>query len=397
MTMTTLEIKYQRPHLYPKQEDAIFGKQRYAVVEGATKSGKTVACIAWILEQALHGKAGQNFWWVAPVYSQTKVAFRRLKRGLPPHLYVTNESELTVTLLNGSIVRFLSAEKPDALYGEDVFAVVLDEATRMRQESWFAIRSTLTATRGPIRIIGNVKGRNNWAYRIARRAEQGEKGWHYAKITAYDAIDAGILDESEIAQAKAQLPEQVFNELYRAIPSEDGGNPFGQSNIQKCIGPMTSSEPVVFGVDLAKSVDWTVAVGLDNTGAVCSFERFQLPWEETISRLARLIGNTHAVVDSTGVGDPVVERLQRHLSSVEGFHFSSSSKQKLMEGLALAIQGQHVTYPEGPIVSELDVFAYEYTRTGVRYSAPDGLHDDCVMALALAVYAQGHSAGEGVW
>ena len=27
---------------------------------------------------------------------------------------------------------------------------------------------------------------------------------------------------------------------------------------------------------------------------------------------------------------------------------------------------------------------YEYTRTGVKYSAPPGLHDDCVCALALA-------------
>ena len=395
--MTTLEITYQRPNLYPKQERAIFGPSRYSVVEGATKSGKTVACIAWILEQALHGKAGQNFWWVAPVYSQTKVAFRRLKRGLPQHLYITNESELTVTLLNGSIVRFLSAEKPDALYGEDVYGVVLDEATRMRQESWFAIRSTITATRGKVRIIGNVKGRNNWAYRLARKAEQGEPEWDYAKLTAYDAVDAGILDRREIEQAKAQLPEQIFNELYKAVPSEDGGNPFGQGAIFKCIGPMGLSEPAVFGVDLAKSVDWTVAVGLDVDGSVCSFDRFQLPWEETIVRLARLIGDTHSIVDSTGVGDPVVERLQRHLPSVEGFHFSSTSKQKLMEGLALAIQGQHVTLPEGPLVSELSSFAYEYTRTGVRYSAPDGLHDDCVMALALAVHGQGITPSQGLW
>ena len=134
--MMTMQITYQRPQLYPKQEQAIFGPSRYSVVEGATKSGKTVACIAWLLEKALNGKLGQNFWWVAPVYSQTKVAFRRLKRGLPRHLYVTNESELTMTFLNGSIIRFLSAEKPDALYGEDVHGVVLDEATRMRQESW---------------------------------------------------------------------------------------------------------------------------------------------------------------------------------------------------------------------------------------------------------------------
>jgi len=56
-----------------------------------------------------------------------------------------------------------------------------------------------------------------------------------------------------------------------------------------------------------------------------------------------------------------------------------------------------VRYPQGVIVSELDVFAYEYTRTGVRYSAPDGMHDDCVMALALAVYGRTGAPGVGVW
>ena len=36
-------------------------------------------------------------------------------------------------------------------------------------------------------------------------------------------------------------------------------------------------------------------------------------------------------------------------------------------------------------ISELEAFEYEYTRTGVRYTAPPGMHDDCVCALALAV------------
>jgi hypothetical protein len=68
-----------------------------------------------------------------------------------------------------------------------------------------------------------------------------------------------------------------------------------------------------------------------------------------------------------------------------------------MEGLSLAIQTQGITYPEGAIVGELDAFAYEYTRTGVKYSAPSGLHDDCVMALALAVQGRTSAAGMGVW
>tara|TARA_R110002020_G_scaffold77761_7_gene196226 strand:- start:1263 stop:2297 length:1035 start_codon:yes stop_codon:yes gene_type:complete len=343
------------------------------------------------------GQYGNSYWWIAPIYQQAKMAFRRLKRGLPAHIYTANESELTITLPNGSVVAFRSGEKPDALYGEDVYAAVIDEATRVREESWHAIRSTLTATRGPIRIIGNVKGRRNWAYRLSRLAESGEDQWHYAKLTAYDAVDAGVLDAQEVEDARRQLPENVFKELYLAEPSDDGGNPFGQTAIEECIAPISQEEPVVFGIDLAKSVDWTVAIGLDSQGRTCRYERFQSPWEETCARLERLVGFSAAIVDSTGVGDPIVERLQRSLPNVEGFHFSSSSKQKLMEGLSVAIQTKQITYPDGVIAQELSTFGYEYTRTGVRYTAPDGLHDDCVMALGLAVHGQSNSPSQGVW
>lgn len=325
------------------------------------------------------------------------MAFRRMKRGLPPHLFSSNESELTATFPNGAVIAFKSGEKSDNLYGEDVYAAVIDEATRVREESWHAVRSTLTATRGPVRIIGNVKGRRNWAYRLSRMAESGEDNWHYAKLTAYDAVDAGVLEMDEVEQAKRQLPDNVFKELYLAEPSDDGGNPFGQKAIEECIAPISQEEPVVFGIDLAKSVDWTVAIGLDAQGRTCRYERFQSPWEETCARLERLVGFSSAIVDSTGVGDPIVERLQRSLPNVEGFNFSSSSKQKLMEGLSVAIQTKQIAYPDGVIAQELSTFGYEYTRTGVRYTAPDGLHDDCVMALGLAVHGQSNSPSQGVW
>ena len=181
------EYRYVRPWLYPAQERAIFCPERYAVIEASTKSGKTVGCIIWLLEQAILGKPGRNYWWGAPIYPQAKIAFRRLKRGLSHReVFRANESELTLTLANGSVIWFKGADNPDSLYGEDVFAAVVDEATRWKEESWHALRSTLTATRGPVRIIGNVKGRRNWAYRLARRAEAGAPDMHYARITAHD-------------------------------------------------------------------------------------------------------------------------------------------------------------------------------------------------------------------
>ena len=390
-------MTYRRPKLYPKQEQAIFSTSRFGVIEGSTKSGKTVACLSWIVEKALAGKDGNSFWWVAPVYGQARMAYRRAKRGLPQNFYSYNESELTITLPNGAVIAFKSGEKADTLYGDDVYGAVIDEASRVREESWHAVRSTLTATRGDVRIIGNVKGRRNWAYRLARLAESGEPDWHYAKLTAYDAIAGGIVDADEVEQAKRQLPDHVFQELYLAEPSDDGGNPFNQTKIHENIKTISNAQPIIYGIDLAKSVDWTVAIGLDEQGRVCSYDRFQASWEETCVRLARLVGYTPAIVDSTGVGDPIVERLQKDLPNVEGFNFSSSSKQKLMEGLAIAIQTNAISYPDNEIVNELDVFTYEYSRTGVKYTAPDGLHDDCVMALGLAVHGITNRAGIGVW
>jgi phage FluMu gp28-like protein len=380
-----ISIRYNRPALAQYQLDALFNDSRYGIVESSTKAGKTAACLVWLTEQALQGKSGQDFYWVAPVYGQSKIAFRRLKAGLPRESYTPNESDLILTLINGARIVCKSAEKPDNLYGEDVYAAVFDEASRAREEAWHALRTTLTATRGKVRIIGNVKGRKNWAYKLARKAESGEPGMSYQKITAYDAIDAGILSEDEIEDARRQLPDNVFRELYLAEPSDDEGNPFGMIAIRDCIAPISTDNPVVFGCDLAKSHDWTVLIGLDKERRVCVLERFQKSWNDTIETVRRIVGNAKAVVDSTGVGDAVLESLQAGgRTNFEGFKFTSPSKQQLMEGLAIAIQKQEISFPEGVITNELESFEYEYTRGGVKYSAASGMHDDAVCALALA-------------
>lgn len=379
------------PPVAEYQGRSIFSPARCVVIEATTKAGKTLGCIWWLIYQAITMGAGE-YWWVAPVYPQSLIAFRRTKTMLSEsdpdqRQWKANEAEHFIRFSNGATLWFKSADNPDLLYGEDVRACVIDEATRCKEECWYAIRSTLTATRGMVRIIGNVKGKKNWAYKLARRVEAGDlPGWERHAISCWDAVKAGIIDHDEVEAARRELPAAVFAELYEGIPSEDGSNPFGYASIAACIQPLTSGPPSCFGSDLAKSQDWTVYVGLDTGGHCCMFDRWQhVPWNQTMDRLASVIGERQALIDSTGVGDPVVEELQRRCPAVEGFKFTGPSKQQLMEGLAVAIQQRNVTFPDGVIRSELESFEYEATRTGVRYSAPEGMHDDCVMALALAV------------
>lgn len=380
-----MNLTIEGPKLTKYQKDIIDAPERFTITEAATKCGKTFSHIWWLFREAHKGKPGNNYWWVAPVYGQAEIAFNRMRRKVVRNsLYQVNLSKLSITTPLGTVIMFKSAQDPDNLYGEDVYAAVFDEFTRAKEEAWHALRSTLTATKGKCKLIGNAKGKKNWGFKLGAKARAGEKGYKYFKITAYDAVKAGILDLEEVEQAKRDLPELVFKELYLAEASEDGSNPFGISHINNCFHKVSGGVPIIHGIDLAKSVDWTVDVGLNDKAEVVLFDRWQGSWNGTKERIIRNVGNTKALIDSTGVGDPIVEDLQKVLSDVEGFKFSSSSKQQIMEGLAIAIQQGKIGFDNEILRDELEAFEFEYTRTGVRYSAPAGVNDDSVCALALA-------------
>lgn len=402
-------IRVRAPRLYAKQHAAIFDPARFSVIEASTKAGKTMGCVVWQIDQAFR-KPGTYHWWVAPIVSQAKIAFKRAKEMLPRELYTTNETDLTITLANGSVWAFKGSDKPDSLYGEDVHSAVIDEASRCKEEAWDAVRSTLTATRGPARLIGNVKGRGNWFYKVARRAAGGAIGYSYHKLTAWDAVTAGVLDFDEIIQAKRDLTPDVFGELYEARPTKHGANPFGAARIERLtLEPgawrARPEDAAVWGIDLADLVDWTVLIGLDRTGQICALERWQgIGWRATVDRVLSIVreaagveagelasGPVRAMVDATGVGQPIWQDLAALEPGpsdddpvFEPFKFTGPSKQKLMGALALDISGGEFAIPHGVISEELSEFEYKHTRNGIRYAAPAGLHDDAVCALALA-------------
>ena len=363
------------------------------LTNGHITTHNTAGALAWIIEQALiNGGPNRNFWWIAPGGGQADIAFRRARQQLSSKtIYKALISRANMTFVNGAILWFKSGDNPDGLYGEDVYAAVIDEASRVKEETWWAIRSTLTFTRGPVRCIGNVQGRKNWFYKAARLAEQGETESHFARITAYDAIEAGVLDPEEIEDAKRTYPEIIFKELYLAQAADDANNPFGLDNIDKCIGEMSTNPAVVYGVDLGRKQDWTVVVGLDKNGKVCHFDRWQhIPWRTTVLRIISIIGRTPTLVDASGVGDSVVEDIKREgieqnlKLRVRGFVFTGSSQPALYERLIIAIQAGRITYPDNEIVRELRSFEFVETSWGYSYGAETGMFDDCVAALALA-------------
>jgi len=94
------------------------------------------------------------------------------------------------------------------------------------------------------------------------------------------------------------------------------------------------------------------------------------------------------LIDSTGIGDPIFDDLQRTGIRVSGYKFTNASKADLIENLSMMIEQQKISYPNIPeLINELKLYGYETTKGGtVRYGAPQGYHDDIVIALALAAW-----------
>lgn len=328
--------------------------------------------------------------WFAPTYKILADAWRVLKRLTAPVTVDKSETEHRLVLATGGSVECWSLENPDAGRSRRYGRVIIDEAGMIADLDTIweeSIRPTLSQHRGDAWFLGTPKGRRRFFWHLFQRGMKGDAGWKSWQLPSIENpyLSREDIEEARLEMCATEMGRKRFEQEYLGIPMEDEGNPFGFDAIRACAQPQSLEEPAVWGWDLAKSVDYTVGYALDRYGRWCRMIRIQKPWNETEQVILDAIGNCPTLIDSTGVGDPIVERLQqKRPMRIEGFKFTGQSKQQLMEGLASALQRQALSFEDGVTRIELEAFEYEYRKTGVSYSAPSGLHDDCVCALALA-------------
>lgn len=376
MNQKELEIVLNEPH--PGQTKVLDEANRFNVLCCGRRWGKSNLAVNLLSEPALDGFPTGYF---APTYKLLEGTFAECYRALNPVVSRKHENQ-KIELITGGVIEFWSLDNPYAGRSRKYKRVVCDEIAFAKAfwTSWTeSIRPTLTDLEGDAWFMSTPKGKNDF-YKLFRRGKDKEPSWAAWQMSTYTNP---YINPNEIDEAKKDLPELAFSQEYMAEFNDNVANPFGINYIAQCIYPTSTLPPVCFGIDFAKSSDYTVIIGLDQMGAVCHFQRFQKDWRQTVNEVL-LLPNVPIKVDSTGVGDPIAEELQNKRPNVTGFKFSQYSKQQLMEGLALAIQQRRINFPDGIIRDELESFEYLYTKTGVKYSAPNGLHDDCVCALALA-------------
>jgi len=187
---------------------------RFRVLIGGRRLGKTFLAIRELARFARIPE--RKVLYIAPSYRMAKqLVWKELKQKLYDLNWVdkANETELTVTLINGSEIMLRSADNYDSIRGLGVDFVVFDEFADIAKETWTeVVRPALSDRQGHGLFIGTPKGAANWAKDLYDRGFVGDD-WASWQFTT---LDGGNVTAEEIEAAKDDLDERTFRQEYMA-------------------------------------------------------------------------------------------------------------------------------------------------------------------------------------
>jgi hypothetical protein len=395
----TKEIRLILNELHPAQEAALQSFRRFNVVACGRRWGKTVLGSDWLIDPALDGFPVA---WFSPTYKMLGEVWREVKGLLAPVTQAVSVQDHRLELLTGGVVDMWSLDSFDSVRGRKYKRVALDEAAMVPnlEEAWnAAIRPTLTDYQGDAGFFSTPKGMNFFRQAFSHGQDDLFPEWYSCQ---QPTVANPYISPDEVEAARLSLPERVFQQEYLAMFLEDAGGVFRGVREVIDAGRKENEEPKVgerygLGVDIARVQDFTVLSVLDSKKRQVYHERFnQISWERQLAAIERVslkYNKARVLMDSTGVGDPIYEALRKKGLSVEGYGFTNASKEALIDALALSIENKSIALMDLPTqTNELQAYQYELTAArNVRMNAPEGMHDDCVIALALSNWLMGKS------
>lgn len=376
---------------HPAQLHVHNSTARFRVVAAGRRFGKSRLGVLECLEVAAQGGRA---WWLAPTYKMTDVGWRPLIRmaGRIPGARILL-AEKRVEIGKGEI-SIRSADTPNTLRGEGLDFVVMDECAFIRPEIWpEAIRPALSDRLGRALFISTPKGRN-WFWDLYRRGEAQEDNW---QAFTYPTAANPYIDAGEIEAARRELPELIFRQEYLAEFIDDNGGVFRRVQEAATLQPIDAPETgrqYIAGVDVAASVDYTVISVMDVAAKslvyLDRFNRVDYPaLEDRLWACYQRFGTTAMQVEANSIGQPVIDHLVSRGMNIIPFTTTSATKAAIIQNLQGAFEHGEIKILDDPVLIG-ELLSFESKRTasgGFSYSAPDGMHDDCVMSLAIAYSA----------
>lgn len=333
--------------------------------------------------------------WFAPTYKMMLEVWNEMTRTLAPITERANAQDRRIDTITGGVFEMWTLDSQDAGRGRKYARAIIDEAAMIKNlmPAWNAsIRPTLTDLKGDAWFLSTPKGRNGFWQLYQLGLDPHETEWACWRMPT---VTNPYIDPAEVEAAKRMLPERIYQQEYEAAFIEDSGGVFRRIMDAARVAAQEHGEGYyVYGIDWARYQDFTVFAVMDpNTKRMVAMDRFnQIDYGLQVARLKALTKRfppSAIIAEENSIGGPIIERLQRDEAlPVQAFKTTNATKAAIIEGLAVAFEQGEIEIIDDPILTgELMAYDQERLPSGlIRYSAPEGQHDDTVMALALAWY-----------
>lgn len=385
--MSEYIVKLLKP--YPKQQEIITAleQHRYVVAALARRTGKTIIGVQATIKAALD--TGKPVLWCSISYKQLLTTYDMFIDALGSVCVKSNRQQNSIKLITGARIDFFSLDNQssDSIRGKKYYFCVIDEcafATNLLKIYHSVISPSLVDYQGKTLFISSPNGYNDF-YTLYNQS-RSDNSWYSLAATTYDNP---FIPNEELDRLKTVLPDKVFRTEILGEFVEEGkvfSNILELSTAQEEYEPNPDSIYVI-GIDIAFQNDYTVIVVLDITRRQivrCIRVQYELLLlQKLINEVCTLYKAAKINIDATGMGIPVVQLLQKLNFPFNPITFTQKIKEYLIQNLVLQLEQKSVTLlSHQEMINELSVFE---EKNG-RYNAPNGYHDDIVIALALACW-----------
>jgi len=234
-------IELYTPHR--KQFEAHLLPHRFRVLSFGRQSGKSTWANNELLKHAW-AKPNTVYWFVSPTYKQAKKMYRRMKKAIQKNIgmWRKNDSELIITLKNGSTIQYVSGEVYDNLRGETLHGCVIDEVRDQNKNLWARIiRPMLTSTKGWCAFVGTPNGFDHF-YDLSLKALTN-KNWAFlnAPSTCNPAFTKEEYDDAKRDMTLEEF-EQEIEAQFRSLTQGQAYKSFNRERNIREIAPWMSED-----------------------------------------------------------------------------------------------------------------------------------------------------------
>ena len=339
---------------------------------------------------------GARVLYVAPITAQTdqfwEYANDWLAAAIAGGIIERNRQKRTLTFPSGGMIQARTGKRPDHLRGGWGDYIILDEFAYQDQAVWDKVCAPMLLDNDGTAIFISTPDKRNHFYYMYLQALENED-W---AVFTFPSHENPHLSEDALEQLTEDMTDVDYRQeiLAEFVPGVGAVFILDRADFVAQSSGDHTGHRIVAGLDWGRKQDYTaLSVGCADCqrelylGRINKVE-YHIQRNFIANILQKGYNEVELLAEENAMGAPNIEQLRLDGLDVIPFATTNSSKATIVQALRLAFNQHDWKWLDTDYaMRELESFEMTISPSGLaRYGAPEGLHDDTVMARMLMLH-----------